>query len=447
MKADLAASWRTTPFQLALRFGAAYVVGVALLLGLVYLQTAGYLTRRVDGILADEARIFIQAGPEDIVRRIEQEARRRPLDDFALYSASGQFLGGDAELAPAETGKRRASEFQPSPHRPMVRALVQPLPWGEVLVVARDSSQLMELRSTLLFALIISGALILVLGLLAGLALSREALKRIQSMRVASERIAAGDLAVRLPVCGRGDELDAMAAIVNTMMEEMERLMLHAQTAGESISHELRTPLTRLRAMLERAQDAYPACDPGRETLEQCVAEADSVLARFRALLRIAAVEAKRRTAEIAALDLSGLMEQAGELYAPLAADEGLGFDVEVEAGVTARVDRDLFLEAVANLLDNALKFTPSGGRVRLALARAGGGFVVEVADTGPGVPEAERALVTDRFYRSAAHHAVPGHGLGLSLVAAVARMHGLVLTIADNAPGTRVRLGTSHAG
>lgn len=444
MKADLAASWRTTPFQLALRFGAAYVVGIALLLGLVYLQTAGYLTRRVDGILAAEADIFRQAGPQDILQRMEQEARRRPLDDFALYSASGQFISGDAELAPAEVGKRSVSEFQPSPHRPMMRALVQPLPWGEVLVVARDSSQMVELRRTLLLALAISGGVILVLGLLAGVALSGEPLRRIQAMRLASERIAGGDLGVRLPVGARGDELDAMAAIVNTMMEEMERLMQHAQTAGESISHELRTPLTRLRAMLERAQEAYPADDPGRDILEQCVAEADSVLARFRALLRIAAVEAKRRTAEIAAIDLSGLMEQAGELYAPLAAERGLGFDVEVEPGVTARVDRDLFLEAAANLLDNALKFTPTGGRVRLSLARAGEGFVVEVADTGPGVAEAERALVTDRFYRSASHHAVPGHGLGLSLVAAIARMHGLVLTIADNAPGTRVRLGTN---
>lgn len=438
------AFWRTTPFRLAVRFGAAYVAGIALLLGLVYLQTETYLARRVDRIMQAEAEVFQEAAPGDLRQRLAQEGRRDPLNDFALYGPAGQRIAGDPDLTPGEFARRSAArEFKPAPGRPPVRALAVSLPSGDTLIVARDASQLTELRRILLSALVISGAIIMALGLLAGAALSGEPLRRIQAMRLASERIAAGDLAMRLPVSPRRDELDETAAIVNAMMEEMERLMLHAQTAGESIAHELRTPLTRLRARLERASDALPDDDPDREILERCVADADGVLARFRGLLRIAAVESKRRTAAIDRLDLSGLMEQAGELYAPLAAERDLAFDVAVEPGLFARVDGDLFLEAVANLLDNALKFTPAGGAVRLSLALAGEGFAVEVADTGPGVPEAERALVTDRFYRSADHHAVPGHGLGLSLVAAVARMHGLGLAIEDNAPGTRVRLGT----
>lgn len=437
------ASWRTTPFRLALQFGAAYVLGVAILLGLVYAQTADYLTRRIDRILVAEASLLRQTGAEDILRRLNQEGRRDTLNAFALYSSSGQKVAGDIDLAPADfRGDPAVREFPQSGHRPNVRALALPLPWGETLIVARDTGQLSELRRILILALVVSGVTIAAFGLLAGFLLSLDPLRRIQSMRRASERIVGGDLAVRLPVSRRRDELDALAAIVNAMMDEVERLVVHAQTAGESIAHELRTPLTRLRATLEHASETHPPEDPRRDQLAACVAEADSVLARFQALLRIAAVEAKRRNAEIAALDLSHLLDQAAELYAPLVAERELAFHVDIAPGVTARVDSDLFLEAVANLLDNALKFTPPGGAVGLSLVRTGEGFVLEVTDTGPGIPEADRPLVVKRFYRGAAHHSVPGHGLGLSLVAAVARMHGLELTFADNPPGgTRVRV------
>jgi signal transduction histidine kinase len=440
------ASWRTTPFRLARQFGAAYVVGVAILLGLVYGQTASYLTRRVDRILVTEAGLFRQTGPEDILRRLNQEARRDPLNYFALYSSSGRRVAGDIDLAPQDLPRNQAvREFTRSGGRPDIRALALTLPWGEVLIVARDSGQLAELRRVLIIALMVGGLIIAAFGLASGLVLSLEPLRRIQAMRRASERIVGGDLAVRLPVSRRQDEIDELALIVNTMMEEVERLVVHAQTAGESIAHELRTPLTRLRATLEHASQTHSPDDPRREQLEACVAEADSVLARFQALLRIAAVEAKRRNAEIAVLDLSSLLDQVAELYAPLVAERELAFEVDIAPGVTARVDSDLFVEAVANLLDNALKFTPAGGTVALRLEHMGDGFALEVRDTGPGIPEADRGLVVKRFYRSASHHGVPGHGLGLSLVAAVARMHGLELSFGDNAStGTRVRIASA---
>ncbi len=439
------AFWRTTPFRLAVQFGAAYVLGIAILLGLVYAETASYLARRVDTILTTEAVLFRGAGPEDTLKRLGQEGRRDPLNHFALYSTAGQHVAGDIDLPPSGFGAGRAiREFGAVHGRPSLRALSVTLPWGESLTVARDASQLVELRRILIEALLISGATIAALGLGAGFLLSREPLRRIQAMRQASERIVAGDLAVRLPLGRKRDELDELAAIVNGMMAEVERLVLQAETAGESIAHELRTPLTRLRALLEHAAEAIPPEHPDRDRLDLCVAEADSVLARFRALLRIAAVEATRRDAAIAPIDLSGLVEQAAELYAPLIAERDLGLDLDIATGITARVDSDLFLEAIANLLDNALKFTPATGTVRLSLQRTARGFAVEVVDTGPGISEAERPLVTRRFYRSAAHRRVPGHGLGLSLVAAVAGMHGLELSFADNAPGARVRLASA---
>lgn len=445
--------WRTTPFRLAVQFGAAYVLGIAVLLGLVYAQTADYLSRRVDRILAAEAGLFRAATPETILRRLDQEAHRDPLNSLALYSAGGQKVAGDIDLPPPQAwpnpfGASRppsgpmVREFPKQGQRPAVRALAQTLPWGETLIVARDMGQLIELRRILVLALLVSGSIIAVLGLVSGFVLSLDPLRRIQAMQKVSERVVSGDLGVRLPVTGRRDELDAVASISNTIMDEVERLVVHAETAGESIAHELRTPLTRLRATLERTSQSLPLEHPNREDLEACVAEADGVLARFRALLRIAAVEATRRNAGIAPLDLSKLIDQVAELYAPLVAERELYFKVEVAPGVTAPLDKDLFVEAAANLLDNALKFTRPGGTVGLSLERTGSGFALEVSDTGPGIPEGDRALVVKRFYRSAAHHSIPGHGLGLSLVAAVARMHGLKLSFADNAPkGTRVRI------
>jgi signal transduction histidine kinase len=355
-------------------------------------------------------------------------------------------VAGDIDLPPpaftGSGGGQMIRDFPRRADRPAVRALAQPLPWGETLILARDTGQLVELRRILIIAFFASGSLIAVLGLVSGFLLGLEPLRRIQAMRDASERIVGGDLGARLPMSRRGDELDALAAIVNTMMDEVERLVVHAQTAGESIAHELRTPLTRLRATLERTSDALADDDPHRDSLEACAAEADIVLARFHALLRIAAVEATRRNAGIAELDLSALVEQAAELYAPLLAERTLAFDVAVTPGIRARVDRDLFVEAIANLLDNALKFTPPGGAVGLSLARTDRGFALEVRDTGPGIPAADRPLVVKRFYRGAAHQGVPGHGLGLSLVSAVAHLHGLELTLSDNAPvGARARL------
>jgi signal transduction histidine kinase len=446
------AIWRTTPFRLALQFGAAYVLGVAVLLGLVYARTAEYLTHRVDRILVAEAGQFRGATPEDILFRVQQESHRDPLNTLSLYSASGQRVAGDIDLPPPQFGLPSATgqavrEFSRLGDRPAVRALAQTLPWGETLVVARDMGQLVELRRILVEALALSGSFIAALGLASGFLLSLDPLRRIQAMRQASARIVAGDLGVRLPLSRQADELDALAAIVNTMMDEVERLVVHAQTAGESIAHELRTPLTRLRATLEHAGAALAEGDPIRDKLDVCVAEADSVLVRFRALLRIAAVEATRRTAGFAVLDLSNLIEQVAELYAPLAAERELAFDVDIAAGVSARVDSDLFVEAVANVLDNALKFTPPGGAVGLSLKRVDHGFVLEVSDTGPGIPEADRPMVVKRFYRNAVHHSVPGHGLGLSLVSAVARMHGLELSFADNTPtGARVRIAAVRA-
>ena len=436
--------WRTTTFRLTIAFGAVFAVGIVLLLGLVYLQTAGYLTRRVDHILVAELDAFSRSRPEALPQVLKQAASRDPLSTSGLFSATGELVAGDGRLTPADVPQdgvvrefRRSGGFAPQ------RALGERLPWGEILIVHRDSSQLVELRRIVLQALVWSGASITVLGLALAVLLSARPLERIRAMRGASEAIVAGDLAVRLPLDGSRDELDELARIVNAMMDEVERLITQARTVGEGVAHELRTPLTRLRATLDHAAQGLEPGDPRNALLEACVAETDSVLARFRALLRIAAVEARSRRSGIERVSLGAIVEQVAELYAPLAVERDVALEVSTAAVPDVRADAELMFEALSNLVDNALKFTPAGGTVRLSLIAdvAGLVVVVEVRDDGPGIPQDERPLVTKRFYRSRSTSVAPGHGLGLSLVAAVADLHGFALTIEDAEPGTVVRL------
>jgi signal transduction histidine kinase len=434
--------WRTTTFRLTALFGAVFAGGVILLLGLVYLQTAGYLTRRADQILTIEADRLVRGGPDIMPRLLRQEAARDPFDSFGLFSSAGQRVSGGTTLTPGTLildGKPRDAPSRRT--APPSRALAERTPWGEILIVERDTRQLVALRHIVLGALIWSGAAIIGLGLISGVALSLQPLRRIAAMRRASEAIGAGDFAMRLPISGARDELDELAVITNRMMDEAERLMTQARTVGQGVAHELRSPLTRLRTTLDHASEAFEADDHRRALLETCVAEADTLLARFRALLRIAALEARGRRTGIEDVSLSDIVGQVVELYAPLAAELGIELAGDRSPEVTIRADPDLLFEAISNLVDNALKFTGPGGHVSVQVRTTGDGTVISVRDDGPGIPSAERSLVTQRFYRGGGAAQVPGHGLGLSLVAAVADLHGFDLRIRDADPGTMIEL------
>ena len=424
-------------------FFAVFAVGVSLLLGLVYFETASYLTARVDHALVAEADILRDSGPQLIIQRFQREGARDPLNNFGLFSAGGEKVAGQSRLSPtALPPDGRPRDVPVSVNAAPRRALAERMPWGEVLVVERDTSQLVELRRIILQALLLSGAAIVVLGLASALALGIRPLRRIQAMQSVTDDIISGDFALRLPVGDSGDELDQLARLVNGMMNEVERLMVQARTVGDGVAHELRTPLTRLRALLDRAARDLDPDDPRRELLEQCVTDADGVLARFRALLRIAAVEVRGRRGQIEQMSLSRIVEQIAELYAPLAAERGIDLRMRrPDDPVEVRADGELLFEALSNLVDNALKFAPQGGHVQIRLEATAEGPMLEIIDDGPGIAEAERSLVTKRFYRSQRDMTVPGHGLGLSLVAAVVDLHGFELTFHDANPGAAVRI------
>jgi signal transduction histidine kinase len=246
-----------------------------------------------------------------------------------------------------------------------------------------------------------------------------------------------------MPVSSRHDELDMFAATVNHMVEEVERLMAEVKGATETIAHDLRTPLTRARARLSRLEHALGEDDPRAEDALWVIEELDTVLARFSAILRISELEARRRRAGFVAVDPAQLVRQAAELYGPLAEARGVVLDAEAQAVPTVEADPKLLFEALSNLVDNAIKFTPYGGRVQVR-AEAGPRIVVE--DNGPGVPEAEQAAVLQRFYRGERDRLTPGSGLGLSIVSAIVRLHGFALRLEDAHPGLRAVIDCAAA-
>ncbi|MEJ2389618.1 MAG: HAMP domain-containing sensor histidine kinase [Chromatiaceae bacterium] len=250
-----------------------------------------------------------------------------------------------------------------------------------------------------------------------------------------------GDLSRRVPTDGTGDDFDQLAVNLNRMLERIEQLLEAVRQVSDNIAHDLRTPLTRLRTRLELARRESDHPDLVAEALDQAIENADELLATFNALLRIARIESRSRRTAFAKVDLSALVEDVAELYEPLATDRGQQFAVEAPRPLRVNGDRDLLFQAVANLVDNAIKYTPAKGRITLSARLHAGRPEIAVIDGGPGIPAAMREKVFQRFFRLDGSRSTPGSGLGLSLVQAVARIHGAQIRLEDNDPGLRALL------
>lgn len=251
----------------------------------------------------------------------------------------------------------------------------------------------------------------------------------------------AGQLSKRLAVRGSNDDFDKLARIVNEMLDEIERLMLQAKGAGEDIAHDLRTPLTRLRGRLERALSAATATTEVAVHLGTAIEDIDQILGAITAILRIAEVDHGLRRAGFREVDLVDVVREAIDLYEPIAEEKGIAIDVRVARVGAVMGDGDLLFEAVANLLDNAIKFTPSNGRVEVFVEEGTLGPSIRVADGGPGIPAADFSKVVRRFYRADRSRQTPGTGLGLSLVASIVRLHGFGLVLEDREAGCCIEL------
>jgi hypothetical protein len=462
MKSSLPEIARTAAFRLALGFVAAFAASTFLLFLFIYWQTAVAETRRIDRfILRDSlaatavtpAQLELMLGP-----RLSHDLHR--LTFAALFDAGGHPLAGNLAGMPADLprdGRPHTTRLRidngNGGQEETVRAVARRLATGETFLIARSVGDLDQLRRTVLRALGLSIIPATLLALAAGIFLSLRALRRVKDVHETMARILSGDLHERLPIRGTGDDFDRLSGGVNRMLDEIGRLLDQLKGIGNDIAHDLRTPLTRVRVRLERVRDADATAEQGagqanagrlarlEEAIDRAILGLDQTLGIITALLRIGEIEARRRRSGFAEVDLAGIAREIEELYAPIAEEQEIRFELSIAALAPVFADRDLLLEAIANLVGNAIKFTPAGGTVRLALLEGPRGPLVRVSDTGPGIAPAERGEVLKRFYRSDKSRHIEGSGLGLSLVAAIVELHGFGLAIGDANPGAVLEL------
>jgi signal transduction histidine kinase len=430
---------RTTTFRSTLVIAGAFVLCAAMLFGFVYWQTAAYLTSSFDALITGELHIFAAEPPErwlaHINERLDNDPRRIRI--AGLFGADGHRIAGNLESLPGGLTPDVPADAvvvrvdNQGRETETVRLATERLPDGEVLAIGRNIEEVAGIANIVRRALMLGLLPAFGLAVVIGLVLSLRARRRITEVNQRIQRIVTGDLRERLPIRNNNDPFDQLAVSVNKMLGEIEALIHQIAGVGNDIAHDLRTPLTRVRVRLERGRVNAATLDELRTVVDHSITGLDQSLAIITALLRIAEIEHNRRLEGFGQVQLAPLVREVGDLYEPIAEDKHVTLQVEVADEATVHGDRDLLFEAVANLVDNAVKFTPEGGRVELGLQHRDGESVIQVRDTGPGISEGERDAVVRRFYRSDKSRNTEGLGLGLSLVAAIVKLHGFRFTIA----------------
>jgi signal transduction histidine kinase len=450
---------RSTAFRLTLVYLLVFAVYAAALLVYFALNTGRLITEQitetVDDEIAELTEQFTIGNWRQLTTIVENRALRPGSSLYLVTAPNGQGIAGNVgSLAPgvidkvgwSETVYRRLDERDPAEHRALVR--VAQLSGGFRLLVGRDLEERARVREIVVAAARGSLALVVVLGLAGGFFVARRVLKRFDAVTDTTQRIMAGDLSGRLPVTGIGDELDRLAANLNVMLERIEALMRGLKEVSDNIAHDLKTPLTRLRNRCEAALRTAKTENDYRTALEAMIEESDGLIRTFDALLMIARAESGQARDNMVAFDAAEIVRGVSELYEPLAEEKGLTLRAEVTHSVMLKGNRELLSQALANLVDNAIKYAQpvancSAGKppaeIVVGVRREGERVLLSVADRGPGIPAADRARAVERFVRLTPDPAEQGSGLGLSLAAAVARLHGGELTLQDNAPGLRV--------
>jgi signal transduction histidine kinase len=446
---------RTPTFYTVLVAAGALLVCTLFLFWFVYWQMSSYIMAKYDTLLFERLQVFASIRSE---QQLLHEIDARLLTDpqririVGLFSADGKRIAGNIESLPTgiapdiptsavivrlDGGIRKEQK---------VRLAARSLPSGESLVLGRDLDEITEVTVIVVRALALGLLPAFILTILIGTVLSQRVYTRVAELNRKIQRVASGDLRERLPTSGRGDTFDQIADSVNRMLSDIESLIREISGVGDNIAHDLRTPLTRVRVRLERGIANASTLDELRKVVDQAIGGLDQSLAIITALLRISEIEHSRRLEGFSQVPLGPLVREIGDLYEPIAEDKGVALRVDSIDEATVRGDRDLLFEAVANLVDNAVKFTPQGGHVELALHHRNGQAQIQVKDTGPGIPEIEREEVTKRFYRSDKSRGTEGLGLGLSLVAAIVKLHGFQFAIAPG-PGFTAEIVCPQAG
>lgn len=449
--------FRTLGFRLSALYAALFVVSSGLLFGIVYWIAAQVLQQQTATIIQNElVSLTEEVSPPsaqgvaaEIDRRL-QDGKYRPLY-YRLESGAGVASGGNLPALGLSPGWHKfsfpvgqLSSYPPEDedeHTVRLLGLTSRLPSGELLTVALDTYRTKEAKEAIIRAFVWAGAVGLVMALLGGLTLSRGFLRRIDAINRTTQAIMDGDLERRAEVVGRGDELDRLSLNLNEMLDRLQALMEGLRQVSNDIAHDLRTPLSRLKQRLEDLQAQEATRDDYRLTIELALKDANEALTTFSALLRIAQIEAGTRRSQFTDIDLSELLGDLGATYRPVAEDVGKMLLTDLTPAVVTRGDRELLMQMFANLIENALRHTGPGASLSIALHITDGNAVAEVSDDGPGIPAEERGKVFRRFYRLENSRSTPGNGLGLALVAAVAELHRIGISLDDNHPGLIARV------
>jgi signal transduction histidine kinase len=451
--------WRTTTVRLTALFLFIFVAFAVLLLGLVWWQTTVSLQRAQTDAIDRETAALVQldsdGGFRATLSAVMRLAQQPGPGIYYVADQSGQMLIGNVTDLPPEV-LTEPGTFSFNYERPIApgsdadapapkgTAIVRTakLESGLTLVVGRDVVERRGFSAIILQWFAIGAGGIVLLSLFAGGVTAVRVLRRVETINATSRKIMSGSLSERVPVTKRNDEFDGLATSLNQMLDRIEQLMQGMKEVTDNVAHDLKTPLTRLRNKAENALRDGQGEDNRREALETTIEESDKLIKTFNALLMIARAEAGTPSGAFSELDLSAVVADVAELYGPLAEDEGLELVPEVAEGIKLNGNRELLGQALVNLVENALKYYEPAegkiGKITVSLTQAGDRVLIAVADNGPGIPAEDRARVVERFVRLEKSRTMPGSGLGLSLVSAVARLHHGEFRVEDNAPGVR---------
>ena len=432
-------------FRFALLFMGIFSAAAAFLVAVLWWATAGALDRQTVAAIRADATALVDrhrdAGAPGLVESIEdrlaQDVEAETI--YLLLAPDGTKLAGNLDrLPPALSGDGTWFRTRIAHDGATAEARIhrRDLPGGLRLLVGRDESERVQLRLLLTEGVVWSLGAIIIFGVLGASVIRRALRARMAPATQTAQDIASGDLSHRVPLSARDDEFDRLGATMNAMLDRISVLMAGVRSVSDAIAHDLRTPIARARGKLEEALATARTEEALRAAVEEGIADLDNISRIFQALLRIAEAEAGARRAAFAPLELPEVLGDAAEFYEAMAEDAGQTLSTDLPDSLPLVGDRDLLLQAVANLLDNAMKFTPAGGTITLSAGRSGAWAVIAVADTGPGLSPADRARAMDRFFRADASRNTPGSGLGLSLVRAVAQLHRGEVELADARPG-----------
>ena len=459
--------WRTSTVRLTATFIAIFIVFAILLMAFIGWQSSVQIQRQQTNDIDREVRQFQRIETNQGIRALAFAVNRLSSQPgpgiYFLGDAAGLYLLGNVTDVPAEVvinpgvysfdyerpnllGDDAAEEGRLDRQREGI-AVVRSIELGNGmrLVVGRDVVERRGYSAIILQSFMVGVVGIVLFSLIAGGITARRVLRRIDTIQQTSTKIMSGNLSERVPVTRRNDEFDALATNLNAMLDRIEQLLQGLKEVTDNVAHDLKTPLTRLRNQAEAALRDTASIETREQALETVIVESDRLIQTFNALLMIARAEAGAPSGALSEVSISDIVADVAELYGPVAEDEGISVETRVADGVTIKANRELIGQAMVNLLETAMKYARpddgKSGRIDVSLRNEAGRVVISVADNGPGIPDADRKRVLERFVRLEKSRSEPGSGLGLSLVNAVARLHGGSFRIEDNAPGVRAVL------